>query len=82
MLSEISEEYLECIFDLTLKGGPAKTSDIAVAMKIEADTRVRANLAVKILCLPRHTTRATGPTQFMANKCNSTITHDRANEQI
>ncbi len=34
MLSEISEEYLECIFDLTLKGGSAKTSDIAVAMKI------------------------------------------------
>ena len=34
MLSEISEEYLECIFDLTLKGEPAKTSDIAVALKI------------------------------------------------
>jgi len=34
MLSEISEEYLECIFDLTFKGEPAKTSDIAVALKI------------------------------------------------
>jgi len=34
MLSEISEEYLECIFDLTLKGEPAKTTDIAVALKI------------------------------------------------
>jgi DtxR family transcriptional regulator, Mn-dependent transcriptional regulator len=34
MLSEISEEYLECIFDLTLKGEAAKTSDIAVALKI------------------------------------------------
>ena len=33
-LSEISEEYLECIFDLTLKGDPAKTSDIAASMKI------------------------------------------------
>lgn len=32
MVSEIAEEYLEAVYDLTLEGEPAKTSDIAAKM--------------------------------------------------
>jgi DtxR family Mn-dependent transcriptional regulator len=34
MVSENVEEYLECIWGLTQKGGAAKTTDIAVKMKV------------------------------------------------
>jgi len=34
MLSEIAEEYLECIYDLTQQGSTARTSDIAAKMKV------------------------------------------------
>ncbi|MBM4237781.1 MAG: metal-dependent transcriptional regulator [Euryarchaeota archaeon] len=34
MASENVEEYLECVFDLTQNGFPAKTSDIATCLKV------------------------------------------------
>ncbi|HSV42759.1 MAG TPA: metal-dependent transcriptional regulator [Methanomassiliicoccales archaeon] len=34
MVSENVEEYLECVWELTQKGGPAKTKDIADKMKV------------------------------------------------
>ena len=35
MPSEIAEEYLECIFELTEGGNPAKTTDIAEALELK-----------------------------------------------
>lgn len=38
MLSEIAEEYLECVFELTERGEPAKTTDIAELLKVAPAT--------------------------------------------
>lgn len=38
MLSEIAEEYLECVYELTEQGEPAKTSDIAASLKVAPAT--------------------------------------------
>jgi DtxR family Mn-dependent transcriptional regulator len=38
MLSEIAEEYLECVFELTERGEPAKTSEIAASLKVAPAT--------------------------------------------
>jgi len=38
MLSEISEEYLERIFELTIDGEPAKTTDIASSLEVAPAT--------------------------------------------
>jgi len=38
MLSEIAEEYLECVCELTERGEPAKTSDIAASLKVAPAT--------------------------------------------